>query len=126
MIQKVKAATVDNIHIALDTILQEETQFIAIKILAEGVPGKLLVILLPVEGISDVRKDVKVTCPSHISPYLISEHPRLMNDTPLFAVTIIFSAYGIDFRGFGLARALRVLAESPGLSQGRKAQADPD
>ena len=102
MIQKVKAATGDKIHIALDTISEKETQFIAIKTLAEGVPGRLLVILLPVEGISDVRKDVEVTCLSHISPYLISEPPQLTNDTFLFAVTIIFSAYGIDFRGFGL------------------------
>ena len=75
MIQKVKAATDDKIHIALDTISEKETQFIAIKTLAEGAPGKLLVILLPVEGISDVRKDVEVTCSSHIFPYLISELP---------------------------------------------------
>ena len=44
MIQKVKAATGDNIHIALDTISEKETKFIAIKTLAQGVPGKLLVI----------------------------------------------------------------------------------
>ena len=77
MIQKVKAATGDNIHIALDTISEKETQFIfiAIKALAEGAPGKLLIILLPVEGIFDARKDVGVTCSSHISPYLISEPP---------------------------------------------------
>ena len=102
MIQKVKAATGDNIHIALDTISEKETKFIAINILAQGVPGELLVILLPAEGISDVREDVEVTCSSHISPYLISEPSQLTNDTLLFAVTIIFSAYGIDFRGFGL------------------------
>ena len=78
MIQKVKAATGDKIHIALDTISEKETQFIAIKTLAEGVPGKLLIILLPVEGISDVRKDVEVTCSSHISyqnPPTDERHP---------------------------------------------------
>ena len=68
-------------HIALDTISEKETQFIAIKTLAEGAPGRLLVILLPVEGISDVRKDVEVTCSSHISPYLMSErcNPKSTN-----------------------------------------------
>ena len=62
--QKVKAATGDNIHIVIDTVSEKETQFTAIKALAEGVPGRLLVILPPAEGISDVRKDVKVGCPS--------------------------------------------------------------
>ena len=130
MIQKVKAATGDNIHIALDTILEEETQFIAIKTLAEGELGKLLVILLPVEGISDVREDVEVTCPSHISHYLISGHPQLMNDTLIFAVTIIFSAYGIDFRGFCLddddRRELSVfLRKVPGLVKDGKLKPIP-
>jgi len=72
MIQKVKAATGDKIHIALDTISEKETQFTTLKALAEDVPGKLLVILPPVEGIRDVRKDVEVGCsfafPS-LSPY---------------------------------------------------------
>jgi fructose-1,6-bisphosphatase len=64
MIQKVKAATGDNIHIVIDTISEEETQFTAIKALADGVPGRLIVILPPVEGISDVRMDVEVGCSS--------------------------------------------------------------
>ena len=70
MIQKIKAATGDKIHIALDTIAEKETQFTTINTLAEGAPGRLLVILLPVEGISDVRKDVEVGCSytfSHLS-----------------------------------------------------------
>jgi len=70
MIQKVKAATGDNIHIAIDTVSEKETQFTAIKALAEGVPGRLLVILPPVEGISDVREDVEVGCSSMFSPTL--------------------------------------------------------
>jgi len=64
MIQKVKAATGDKIHIALDTISEKETQFTTIKALAEDVPGKLLVILPQVEGLSDVRKDVEIGCSS--------------------------------------------------------------
>ena len=71
MIQKVKAATGDKIHVALDTISGKETQFTTIKTLAEGAPGRLLVILPLVEGISDVRKDVEVRCSStlpHLSP----------------------------------------------------------
>ena len=64
MIQKVKAATGDNIHTVIDTISEKETQFTAIKALAEGAPGRLLVILPLVEGISDVRKDVEVRCSS--------------------------------------------------------------
>ena len=64
MIQNVKAATGDSIRIAIDTISTKETQFTAIKALTEGVPGRLLVILPLAEGISDVRKDVEVTCSS--------------------------------------------------------------
>ena len=62
MVQKVKATTGDKIHVALDTISGEQTQFTAIKVLAEGVPGRLLVVLQAAEGISDVRKDVEVIC----------------------------------------------------------------
>ena len=65
MIQKVKAATGDKIHVALDTISGEQTQFTSIKVLAEGVPGRLLIILQAAEGISDVRKEVEVICSSH-------------------------------------------------------------
>ena len=65
MIQKVKAATGDKIHVALDTISEEQTQFTAMKVLAEGVPGRLLIILQAAEGISDVRKEVEVICSSH-------------------------------------------------------------
>jgi len=78
MIQKVKAATGDNIHIAIDTISEKETQFTAIKALAEGVPGRLLVILPLVEGITDVRKDVDVQ------------------------FMIIFTAYGFEYGSYGL------------------------
>jgi len=67
MIQKVKAATGDKIHIVLDTISEKETQFVAIKALVEGAPGRLLVILPLAEGISDVRNDVQVRCSSTFS-----------------------------------------------------------
>ena len=99
MIQKVKAATGDKIHIALDTISEKETQFTTIKALTEGVPGRLLVILPLAEGISEVRKDVEVRCSSTF-PYLPPQQNP--NDNRLFTVTIIFSAYGFEFRSFGL------------------------
>ena len=67
MIQKVKSATGDKIHVAIDTISEKETQFTAIKALAEGVPGRFLVILPPVEGILDVRQDVEILCLSTFS-----------------------------------------------------------
>ena len=67
MIQKVKAATGDTIHVAIDCISEKETQFTTIKALAEGVPGRFLVILPLVEGISDVRGDVEVRCSSPFS-----------------------------------------------------------
>lgn len=70
MIQKIKVATSDKIHIALDTVSEKETQFTAIKALAEDAPGRLLVILPPAEGIFDVRKDVEVGCSSTF-PYLL-------------------------------------------------------
>lgn len=71
MIQKVKIATGDTIHVVIDTVSGKETQFTAIKALAEGVPGRLLVILPLVEGISDIRRDVEVMCSSPFShlPY---------------------------------------------------------
>ena len=62
MIQKVKAAAGDSIRTVIDAISEKETQFTAIKALTEGVPGRLLVVLPAVEGISDVRKDVEVEC----------------------------------------------------------------
>ena len=62
MIQKVKTAAGDSIRTVIDTISEKETHFTAIKALTEGVPGRLLVVLPAVEGISDVRKDVEVEC----------------------------------------------------------------
>ena len=65
-------------------------------------------------------------------PHLSVSHIRtpLTNDTPLFAVTIIFSAYGIDFRGFGLndddRRELSAfLQKVPGLVKDRKLKPIP-
>ena len=101
MIQKVKAATGDSIRIAIDTISEKETQFTAIKALAEGVLGKLLVILPPAEGISDVRKNVEVGC-SYTLPLPTSHIKRTFNEPMLFAVTVIFTAYGFEFKPFGL------------------------
>jgi len=106
MIQKLKAATSDKIHIALDTISEKETQFMTMKALAEDAPGKLLVILPPVEGISDVRKDVEV------------------------GFTIIFAAYGFEFRSFGLNDGDRrelsaFLQKVPGLVKDRKIKPPP-
>ena len=66
-IQKVKSATSDKVHIAIDTISEKETQFTTIRALAESAPGRLLVILPPVEGIFDARKDVEVLCSSTFS-----------------------------------------------------------
>ena len=101
MIQKVKAATGDKIHVALDTISEEQTQFTAMKVLAEGVPGRLLIILQAAEGISDVRKDVEVICSFPFSPSCTLT--KTSNDKPtFFTVTIIFSAYGFEFKPFGL------------------------
>jgi hypothetical protein len=127
MIQKIKAATGDKIHIALDTVSEKETQFTAIKALAEGAPGRLLVILPLAEGISDVRKDVEVGCSSTF-PYLSQSRTRVI--IYLFAVTIIFSAYGFDFRSFGLnddnRRELSAfLQEVPGLVKDRKLKPTP-
>lgn len=76
MIHKIKAATGDKIHIAIDTISEKETQLTTLKALAEDAPGRLLVILLPVEGISDIRKDVEVGCSSTFSPPLFVTEPQ--------------------------------------------------
>lgn len=78
MIQKVKAATGDTIQVVIDTVSEKETQFTAIKALAEGAPGRLLVILPLVEGISDIRSDVQVM------------------------FMIVYSAYGFQYGPYGL------------------------
>jgi len=81
MIPKVKAATGDTIHVVIDTVSEKETQFTAIKALAEGAPGRLLVILPLVEGISDIRKDVEIIC-SSLFPHLPYQQGRpMMNAT---------------------------------------------
>jgi len=76
MIQKVKAATGDKIHIALDTISVKETQFTTIEALAEGVPGRLLVILPQAEGLSSIRTDVEIKCSSTFSLFPHDGGPR--------------------------------------------------
>jgi len=130
MIQKVKSATGDNIHIALDTISGEETQFTAIKALAEGVPGRLLVILPPAEGISGVRKDVEVKCssPSHSPEPPPSPRQQLVNSFHshgyIYRVWIRVQAIRSERRR--QTRTLRILAASPRFGQGWKAQTDPD
>lgn len=81
MIPKVKAATGDTIHVVIDTVSEKETQFTAIKALAEGTPGRLLVILPLVEGISDIRKDVEIICSSLVSHLPYQQGRPMMNAT---------------------------------------------
>ena len=64
MIKKVKNATGNSISHVLDAVAGNDTQLIAVKILAEDKPGKVLSLLPLAEGIQDVRKDVQVTSSS--------------------------------------------------------------
>ena len=68
MIKKVKDVTGNSISHVLDAVAGNDTQLAAVKILAEGKPGKVLSLLPLAEGIQDVRKDVQVTSSSSTFP----------------------------------------------------------
>ena len=78
MIQKVKDAAGNKIHHALDTVSGNDTQFTAIKALAEDKAGKLTLLLPHAEGIQDVRKDVQVAS-SYALPRIICSIEPLTN-----------------------------------------------
>lgn len=96
MIQKVKDAAGNKIHHALDTVSGNDTQFTAIKALAEDKAGKLTLLLPHAEGIQDVRKDVQVA--SSYTP-LLSDHlfGSATNEPSRSTVVNIFTSYGVDY-----------------------------
>jgi len=61
VVQKVKATAGNKISHVFDTIAGDDTQLTAVKVLAEDKPGKVVAVLPLVEGIQDVRGNVKVT-----------------------------------------------------------------
>lgn len=67
MIQKVKDAAGNKISHVFDTVAGNDTQLAAVKVLAEGKPGRVVTVLPLAEGIQSFRKDVKVTSPSPTS-----------------------------------------------------------
>ena len=73
MIQKVKDAAGNKISHVLDAISGNDTQFTAVRVLAEGKPGKVVLVLPHADGVQDVRKDVQIKSSS--APLCPSTHP---------------------------------------------------
>ena len=61
VVQKVKDAAGNKISHVLDAVAGKETQFSSVKILAEGKPGKVVVVLPYAEGVQEIRKDVQIS-----------------------------------------------------------------
>lgn len=72
MIRKVKDVAGNKISHVFDTIAKNETQSVAVKVLAEDKPGKVTIVLPLAEGVQDIRKDSQVTSPSYYFLNLIS------------------------------------------------------
>lgn len=70
MVQKVKDVAGNKITHVFDTITGNDTQFTAVKVLEEGKPGKVVIVLPHAEGVQDVRKDVQVKSSSYLPPLL--------------------------------------------------------
>jgi len=60
VVQKVKDAAGNKISHVLDAVSGNDTQFSSVNILAEGKPGRVVIVLPYAEGVQDVRKDVKI------------------------------------------------------------------
>ena len=62
MIQKLKGATGDSIHLALDAISLHETQAFTVRVLAEGTKGQIVILNRTTDEVKAIRKDVDVIC----------------------------------------------------------------
>jgi hypothetical protein len=97
VIQKVKGAAGNKITHVLDAVAGNDTQVASVKVIAEGKPGKVTIVLPHVEGVHDVRKDVQVTSSYSTLP------PLRMTDQLSLSVTVIsvFTSYGFEYGGKG-------------------------
>ncbi|KAI0337936.1 GroES-like protein [Trametopsis cervina] len=59
VVEKIKAATKNSLHLALDTISSAETQSLVVRSLADG-PGKIIVLQKPEEEAIKLRSDVTI------------------------------------------------------------------
>lgn len=62
MIKKLKDATGDGIHIALDAISLHETQAFTVRVLAEGAAGKIVILNRTTDQVKAMRQDVDIIC----------------------------------------------------------------
>ena len=66
--KKLKEATGDSIHTALDAISLRETCAFTVGVLEEGTKGRVIVLLPITSEIQITRKDVDITCTLHRLP----------------------------------------------------------
>lgn len=91
---KLKEETGDEIHLAVDTISEPDTQATAVRVLAENKPGKVVVILRPSEEARNIRNDVEIICTSLLSTLEIL--PTLRLSSSCLSVTLAPTAYGVN------------------------------
>jgi len=75
MIQKVKNVAGNNITHVFDAISTSDTQFTAVKVLAEDKPGKVVLVSPHAEGVNDIRKEVQITMVNAFSAYASNLKP---------------------------------------------------
>ena len=62
MIRKLKEATGDSIHLALDAISLHETQAFTVRVLVEGTKGRIVILNRTTDEVKAIRKDVDIIC----------------------------------------------------------------
>jgi hypothetical protein len=93
VVEQIQNATGNSLKLAFDTISEGNTQSICVKSLApasEGVPGKVLVVLLPNKEAKELRKDVVIQREPKHEFLKVS----VLNNYILTADTLLYTALG--------------------------------
>ena len=61
-IKKLKEASGNNIHLALDAISLHETHAFTVRVLAEGAKGRIVILNPTTDEVEAIRKDVDMIC----------------------------------------------------------------
>lgn len=92
VIEKLKEATGDGIHLALDAISIHETHAFTVRVLALGVKGRVVTLSPTTDQVKAMRKDVEIICTFVPTP---APTFPLLTRTALFVDTIIYTAFGV-------------------------------
>jgi D-arabinose 1-dehydrogenase-like Zn-dependent alcohol dehydrogenase len=62
VIEKLKEATGNSVHIALDAISSDETNAFTVRVLEEGAKGRIITLMPATDRIKVMREDVDIIC----------------------------------------------------------------